>query len=390
MTRHRRSARRVLGAATLIGTGLLGGFAGGGTAASAQVTPVLLVSPGSAAADRPTTVTVSGTGYLVPPHAADKQLMGGVYVLFGWVQPGNSWGPSHTNGVNTDGQFGYSYNYAGISRGADTRDDGTGHNRFVSFTSGGPSGESTEFHMSMDPAYPDNSRGSWTTTITIPGAVYTYLDPVTNAPKAVDCRVVQCGIYTIGAHGVKSQTNERFFPISFATTGGSAPVAPVTVSPATQPAGGGLVGTSPVPGAVNPAGGLPGVVVNPNATAKPNGTAKPGTTAKSGATTAPAASTTLPAVAPVEVAGASTVPGDSVAPSTTPPDVSTSVPSTSSKRRSSTDVAQSASGKVIVFEGDDGVGPLVWGVGLGVPVAAAAGGFLLWRRRFNQVPELHN
>jgi len=315
--------------------------------------------------------------------------MGGVYVLFGWVQPGNSWGPSHTNGVNTDGQFGYSYNYAGISRGADTRDDGTGHNRFVSFTAGGPSGESTEFHMSMDPAYPDNSRGSWTTTITIPGAVYTYLDPATNAPKAVDCRVVQCGIYTIGAHGVKSQTNERFFPISFAATGGTTPTAPVTAAPATPPSAGNA-GVPATPGVVSPATGVPGAPANPSTSARPGTTSRSGASSKAGTTAAPAASTTLPAVAPVEVAGASTVPGDSVAPSTTPSDVSTSVPSTSSKRRSSTDVAQSASGKVIVFEGDDGVGPLVWGVGLGVPVAAAAGGFLLWRRRFNQVPELHN
>lgn len=343
----------------------------GAPTAGAQGVPTLAVNPGVVSATQPTTVNVFGSNYLVPPHAADREVFGGVYVLFGWVQPGATWGPSNTNGNNTDGQFGWSYNYSGISRGADTRDDGTGHNRFVSFTGGGISGEATEFHMAMDPAFPDNSRGSWATTITIPGATYQYLDPRTNSLATVDCRTVQCGIYTIGAHGVKSPTNERFFPITFASGGGSTPPpAPVVTQPpaaapntpaTAAPSGGGVTPTTAAPK------GTP-------TTKKPTTTAKPGT---AGATT------TVPAAVAAETTVAAD-PGAETTTSEVPGDVTTttSARTTTTSRRASGDSTESASGNVIVFgsDDDDGPGPLLWGLAVGTPVVGAAG-VLLWRRR---------
>ena len=201
--------------------------AGPGVAPAGAQAPTLTVSQSVLPAAQATTVTVVGTSYLVPPHSSDKNVFGGVYVMFGWVQPGSTWGPSSRNGTNSNGQFGITYSYAGVNRGADTRDDGSGLNRFVDFTHGEVNDGTTAFAMSIYPAYPDNSRGNWTTTITVPGSTYQWVDPATNVTNTVDCLQVQCGIYTIGAHGKASATNERFTPITFSTGAG----APVTIPP---------------------------------------------------------------------------------------------------------------------------------------------------------------
>ncbi|MEZ5321996.1 MAG: hypothetical protein R2698_07990 [Microthrixaceae bacterium] len=162
-------------------------------AVAGAATPSLVVTPTAVSATGPTTVTVRGSDYLVPPHAEGTNVAGGVYVLFGWVASNVAWGPSARNAVDSNGQFGVTYSYPGEGGSGETRDDGSGSNRFVSFTNGGVSGSSTAFHM--------DAKGNWSTTITIAGPVYQWTDPGTGRTATVDCRVVQCGIYTFGAHG---------------------------------------------------------------------------------------------------------------------------------------------------------------------------------------------
>jgi hypothetical protein len=195
--------------------------------------------------DRPTlgvtetaVVTVTGTGYLLPPHVCGTDVFGGIYLFFGWVQPGGQWGPSFKSSTSTQGLFGTSYSYPGEGGGAETRDDGTGTIRLISFTAGGESGTSTPFHM--------DGAGNWRSNLTIRGATYSYTDLRTGASNTVDCRAVQCGVYTVGAHGKASRTNERFTPITFVDTAG-APTAPAAASGA-APGGAG-------PGAGASAGG---------------------------------------------------------------------------------------------------------------------------------------
>ena len=91
----------------------------------------------------------------------------------------------------------------------------SGRVRLVSFTPGGISGGDTPFHM--------DDNGNWSTTLTVEGSTYTFVDPTTGQPKTVNCQQTQCGVFTIGAHGIASATNERFVPISFA---GAPTVAP--------------------------------------------------------------------------------------------------------------------------------------------------------------------
>jgi hypothetical protein len=195
---------------------------------------ILSVSATSLPAGQTSTVTVTGTDYLVPPHAPGVDVFGGVYVFFGWVA-GGAWGPSARNSSNNDGAFGYTYSYRGDGGAGDTRDDGTGRVRLVSFTAGGVSGSETPFHM--------DDNGNWSTTLTIQGSTYDFVDPATGRPKTVNCQQTQCGVFTIGGHGIASATNERFVPISFI----GAPAVP-------PPAG--AVGAG---GAVIADGGGPGV-----------------------------------------------------------------------------------------------------------------------------------
>lgn len=198
---------------------------------SLGTSPTLSVDRVALSAAATSTVTVSGSGFLTGRYPCGKQLFGGVYVFFGWVAPGGGWGPSHRSSTSSAGQFGVTYSYPGEGGGGDTRDDGTGSVRLISFTSGGTSGSDTDFHM--------DGAGNWTTTINIRGALYRWSDISTGATNTVDCRRVQCGILTIGAHGKSSATNELFAPISF-TDGGPAPtIAPggVTATPASGSSG---------------------------------------------------------------------------------------------------------------------------------------------------------
>lgn len=187
---------------------------------------ILEVSHPSVPADGVVTVTVTGTDYLVPPHAPGNDVFGGVYVFFGWVSDPVRFGPSIRTANSTDGNFGFTYVYPGEGGDASTRDEGDagGLMRLVSFTAGGESGESASTHMDRD--------GNWSTQMELRGSRFTYTVPGTGESRTVDCQQTQCGIYTIGAHGKTSATNERFVPLTFT---GTADQAPIDVPPPADP-----------------------------------------------------------------------------------------------------------------------------------------------------------
>ncbi len=135
-----------------------------------------------------TEVRVTGTGF-----QSIQNGFGGIYVLFGWADGG--WRPSQ--GGHTGSNYRYVY---------DDETNPVGYQLFVAFP-----GSSTEYaanggHLSAD--------GSWSATMRIPGAKFQAYDR-SGAISTVDCTSVQCGIMTIGAHGVINANNESFTPISF-------------------------------------------------------------------------------------------------------------------------------------------------------------------------------
>ncbi|WP_422768806.1 LPXTG cell wall anchor domain-containing protein [Plantactinospora sp. WMMC1484] len=233
--------------------------AAGASAGQAARSPSLTVSPGTLPADRVSTVTVTGRSYLVPPHAPGVEVFGGVYVFFGWVADATRFGPSTRNSNNNNGTVGVTYAYPGKAGDAATRDDGTGATRLVSFTAGGASGDATGFHMDGD--------GNWKTTMRIFGAAFATTMP-DGTTRTFDCRKVRCGVFTIGAHGVASATNERFVPIRFqAGAAGSAPAPTAGGGNAPAPTAGGNVGAP----TVSRSTGTPTGVAQPDSTAPADG-----------------------------------------------------------------------------------------------------------------------
>lgn len=149
-------------------------------------------------ADGSTTVTLTGSGFQYLPNAP-----GGIYVFFGAVSdPGtNSWAPSQ------GGRSGSTFGYASAS----------GSQLLVGFAGGDSASASTSLI---------DANGAWTAEMTIPGAVF---DSVSGNPHAgqsqaggqIDCLQVQCGIITIGAHGMVNANNESFTPVAFVTASGA-------------------------------------------------------------------------------------------------------------------------------------------------------------------------
>lgn len=195
------------------GTGLPAAHAGQGSG-----NPVLTVSPATALpATGPTTVTVTGKDYLVPPHAAGTAVSGGIYVFFGWVDSTTKWGPSGRNVNNTDGNFGTTYLYPGEQGSQDNQNAGSSIGN-VAFT---PGGEGADGSPTM------NDNGDWTLELPVPGATFTTALPG-GGTRTTNCLQVTCGIFTIGAHGKASATNEKFTPVTFA---GAVTTADTTASP---------------------------------------------------------------------------------------------------------------------------------------------------------------
>jgi hypothetical protein len=215
-----------------------------GQCGNTQAAPTITVDKTTLDSAATTTVNITGTSYLLPPHVCGTQVFGGIYVFFGWVQPGPTWGPSH-RATPGQGLFGQTYSYPGEGGGADTRDDGTGVVRLVSFTQGGESGAATDFHM--------DGAGNWSTSVVVNGSKYSFVNVITGEQRTVDCLQVQCGVFSIGAHGISSATNEVFTPINFTVAGG-APVVPPPAG-AAGAGGGGAVATPGASGGGGDAGG---------------------------------------------------------------------------------------------------------------------------------------
>ncbi|MBQ0825270.1 hypothetical protein [Streptomyces tagetis] len=144
-----------------------------------------------------TTLHLRGTGF-----QSVKNGFGGVYVLFGTVS--GTWRPSQ------GGTSGVDYVYV---QDSETKDN-HGYQRFVAFP-----GDPTAYAANGGTLAAD---GTWAATLVVPGAVF----PAKGRDggiRQIDCRTVQCGVITIGAHGVASPGNETFTPIDFATPKRPAP-----------------------------------------------------------------------------------------------------------------------------------------------------------------------
>jgi len=202
-------------------------------AASASAAPRVSV----VVADRPGLANVADDTYLTEVRVSGSGFQsirngfGGIYVLFGWVDGG--WRPSQGGTTGTD----YRYVY-------DDESNPVGYQLFVAFP-----GSSTEYAANGGTIA---ENGTWSATMKIPGPRFQAYDR-TGAISQVDCTQQQCGIITIGAHGVVNANNESFTPISFqsiytasdghsvaSSTGSSGPVAvaPSAIGgrPATIPA----------------------------------------------------------------------------------------------------------------------------------------------------------
>lgn len=159
------------------------------SAAGAQVS----VSPGTADPEYATVLQLRGNGF-----QSVQGGHGGVYVLFGWVSnPAGGWQPS------SGGAAGATYRYVQDSEARDN----SGFQRYVAYDGSDTASSANGGTIGAD--------GSWSTELIVPGARFAALDRAGQATQ-VDCATVQCGIITVGAHGVVNPANETFTPISFA------------------------------------------------------------------------------------------------------------------------------------------------------------------------------
>lgn len=150
---------------------------------------------GTPNADGTSSLTLSGSGFQSVHNG-----FGGIYVLFGVVD--GTWQPS--KGGKTGQNLRYAY---------DDESKPEGFQLFVTFP-----GSSTAYAANGGELSTD---GSWKGTIKVPGAKFTSYDRQRN-PIDVDCTKEQCGIITIGAHGVANANNETFTPVEFPAAGQAA------------------------------------------------------------------------------------------------------------------------------------------------------------------------
>ncbi|KAB1664301.1 hypothetical protein [Pseudoclavibacter sp. CFCC 13611] len=198
-TRHRqRHAGRILRGLALAVVGLI---AAGTAAAQSTAEPAQAAGPTVVATveGRPdlvnvadnqylTTLDVSGSGFV-----SKKNGFGGIYVLFGWA--GQNWKPSSGGVDGLDRKYVY-----------DDESNPTGYMLFVSFP-----GSETQYAANGGLL---NADGTWHAKLMVPGPTFEYSDRDGNK-GSVNCLETQCGIMTVGAHGVKEPSNESFTPINF-------------------------------------------------------------------------------------------------------------------------------------------------------------------------------
>jgi hypothetical protein len=230
-----------------------------------------------------TELTLSGTGF-----QGIRNGHGGIYVFFGTVN--GSWRPSQggTTGEN------YRYVY-------DDESNPVGYQLFVAFE-----GASTGYAANGGTV--DSSTGAWSATIKVPGARFQAYDR-DNDVTTVDCTQVQCGIITVGAHGVTNANNETFTPVRFESlySGAAAPAAPAAPSPGDGTGSGsaGSASGSATPGEAAPAEAESEVGQEPEPTPSASVTQAPEGDADPDATDAPltAEATASGSAAPLVVVG---------------------------------------------------------------------------------------
>ncbi|MBF4161085.1 hypothetical protein [Nocardioides acrostichi] len=228
-----RLIRSVTGAAVVLGLALALGAAASPPAAADQGAVVTVAGPGGASIDPTyaTTLTVSGRGF-----QSIRGGHGGIYVFFGTVRAG--WRPSQGGATGAD------YFYVPDSEAKDN----AGYQRYVAFPGSDTAASANGGVISAD--------GRWSTTLTVPGAVFTTVDR-DGATRRVDCRQVTCGVITIGAHGVTNARNETFTPVrvrdlgaataSTPTAGSGTPSAAATPASEASTETSGQPSTSPAP-----------------------------------------------------------------------------------------------------------------------------------------------
>lgn len=189
--------------AGLLAVGVVWGPAGVGLPAASGAPARVQVTNefGKAQADPAyaTALTLRGSGFQSVPNGH-----GGVYVFFGTVN--GTWRPSK------GGQSGSNYLYVPDSEAKKNQ----GYQRYLAF----PGSDTVDSAQGIVAA-----NGSWSTTITVPGARFNAVDRQGQAAQ-VNCLKVTCGIITLGAHGVKNANNETFTPVTFTDlyeTGSPAP-----------------------------------------------------------------------------------------------------------------------------------------------------------------------
>ncbi|MDR1635157.1 MAG: hypothetical protein LBS27_09630 [Bifidobacteriaceae bacterium] len=182
--------RRLTAAVLALAGSLLLGPAQPAGAAGASVAVSGKQGAAAANADGPTTLRLAGSGF-----QSIQGGFGGIYVLFGSVS--GNWRPS------AGGVGGRDFLYVPDVQAKDN----AGREKFVAFPGSETAASANGGAIAAD--------GSWSTTLEVPGAVFEVED-ASGAAQRVDCREVQCGVITIGAHGVVNANNETFTPVSFA------------------------------------------------------------------------------------------------------------------------------------------------------------------------------
>lgn len=159
-----------------------------------------------ASATAPTNVTVTGSGLQSVPKA-----FGGIYVAFGYVKNSTKWRPSQ------GGISGKDFFYIADSQTKANQ----GYQRFVAFPGSSTADSANGGTIS--------ASGNFKLNMTIPGPTFS-AETTSGGSIKIDCREVQCGIFTFGAHGVANGNNESFTPISFGSTAAAKPTSQVNTT----------------------------------------------------------------------------------------------------------------------------------------------------------------
>lgn len=206
------------------------------TAPASAAGGVVVANPDGEAVVDPayaTTLRVRGSGF-----QSVRGGHGGIYVFFGTVR--GRWRPSQ------GGASGSGYLYVPDSESRENQ----GYQRFVAFPGSDTASSANGGTIAAD--------GTWSTSITVPGAVFQAVGR-NGAVETVDCREVTCGVITVGAHGVSNATNETFTPVRVTDLTGVGET-PTPAPRGEQPAGGTTgpeqaESTDPAPGSRSGRGG---------------------------------------------------------------------------------------------------------------------------------------